>query len=66
MARKKVVKEEVKAEPTLTHSLFASKKDRGVTAMTQEASMMADATAKQRKPEPSSRYKDCIHKIRED
>lgn len=70
MGRKKAApaqdQTEKPVEPTLTHSLFVHKKDRGVTVMTKEASMMADETAESRKPQVSSRYKDCIHKIRED
>lgn len=70
MGRKKAApkqdKTEKPVESTLTHSLFIHKKDRGVTVMTKEASMMADETTKNRKPQASSRHKDCIHKIRED
>ena len=49
-----------------TYQMFARKKDRGFTAMTQEASMRADQTAIDRKGHMPERIKSCIHKIRED
>jgi hypothetical protein len=53
-----------------TRELFARKKDYGVTAMTQQASMQADETAKDRRANGAynlpPRLGNCIHKIRED
>lgn len=49
-----------------TYQMFARKKDRGFTAMTQEASMRADETAIDRKGHMPERIKSCIHKIREE
>lgn len=53
-----------------TRELFAHKKDYGVTAMTQQASMRADETAKDRRANGEynipPRLGKCIHKIRED
>lgn len=53
-----------------TMQMFASKKDRGFIAMTQEASMRADESAKERRSKASgnlpARLGNCIHKIRED
>jgi len=59
--------EEVKPEEEQTpkaYDFFSRKKDRGFTAMTKEASMMADENKKTPKlPEKISR---AIHKIRDD
>lgn len=53
-----------------TMQMFASKKDRGFIAMTQEASMRADESAKERRSKAAgnlpARLGNCIHKIRED
>ena len=46
-------------------SLFARKSDHGVTVMTEAASMASDANKAQKSPQPPSRYKKCIHKIKE-
>jgi hypothetical protein len=53
-----------------TRELFAHKKDYGVTAMTEQASMRADETAKNRQPTNGynipPRLGNCVRKIRED
>tara|TARA_R100000008_G_scaffold33121_1_gene18699 strand:+ start:2034 stop:2342 length:309 start_codon:yes stop_codon:yes gene_type:complete len=51
---------------TSTHNLFARKKERGVTVMTEAASMASDDNKKARKTEMPARHKGAIHKIRED
>jgi hypothetical protein len=53
-----------------TLEMFASKKDRGFIAMTQEVSAKSDETAKERRSQTTGnlppRLANCIHKIRED
>tara|TARA_R100000008_G_scaffold83656_1_gene69387 strand:- start:924 stop:1223 length:300 start_codon:yes stop_codon:yes gene_type:complete len=51
---------------THTHNLFARKEDRGVTVMTEAASMAADDNKAKREVKSPSRYKGVIHKIKED
>lgn len=51
---------------TSTHDLFARKKERGVTVMTEAASMTSDENKKARKTEMPAKHKGAIHKIRED
>jgi len=53
-------------DTTSTHNLFARKKERGVTVMTEAASMTSDENKKARKTEMPARHKGAIHKIRED
>jgi len=48
-----------------SHSLFARKPDRGVTVMTEAASMAADDNKKNHTPQPPKRYTDIIHKIKD-
>ena len=64
----KKVKQEPKKKDTTTptHNLFARKKDRGVVVMTETASTISDENKKNRKQEMPSRYRNIIHKIRED
>jgi|MDSZ01.2.fsa_nt_gb hypothetical protein len=50
---------------TPTHGLFARKKDRGVTVMTESASSQGDENKQKRKPTPPKRYTGIIHKIKE-
>lgn len=71
MGRKKAVKpEEVKKEEIVqkpkAYDMFARKPDRGFTAMTKEASMMADESYKERKVESSKKLEKYIHKIRKE
>lgn len=53
-----------------TLEMFATKKERGFIAMTQEASAKSDETAKERRSQTTGnlppRLGNCIHKIRED
>ena len=53
-------------ETTPTHNLFARKKERGVTVMTEAASMASDENWSKRNVSSSKRYKGVIHKIKED
>ena len=55
------------ADVTITHNLFARKKDRGVVVMTEAASMVSDENKSKRKTEinVSSRHEGSIHKIKE-
>ena len=53
-------------ETTPTHNLFARKKERGVTVMTEAASMASDENSSKRNVSSSKRYKGVIHKIKED
>lgn len=54
-------------ETTSTHDLFVRKEERGVTVMTEAASMTADENRSKRKNASSpQRYKGVIHKIKED
>tara|TARA_R110000824_G_scaffold71795_2_gene183685 strand:- start:2434 stop:2733 length:300 start_codon:yes stop_codon:yes gene_type:complete len=53
-------------ETTSTHDLFARKEDRGVTIMTESASMTADENRDKRKTSSPKRYRGVIHKIKED
>tara|TARA_R110000824_G_scaffold808_2_gene4945 strand:+ start:7388 stop:7690 length:303 start_codon:yes stop_codon:yes gene_type:complete len=53
-------------DTTPTRSLFARKEERGVTVMTEAASMTGDENKKARKAEMPARHKGAIHKIRED
>tara|TARA_Y100000401_G_scaffold117513_1_gene126755 strand:- start:2096 stop:2395 length:300 start_codon:yes stop_codon:yes gene_type:complete len=48
-----------------TGELFARKEDRGVTVMTQAASMAGDETKENRKPKTPERFRKFIHKIKE-
>lgn len=71
MGRKKSVKpEEIKKEESVqkpkTYDMFARKPDRGFTAMTKEASMMADESYKDRTIEGSKKLEKYIHKIRKE
>lgn len=56
----------IKDKTTPTHNLFARKEERGVTVMTEAASMVSDDNKKVRKPEMPARHRGAIHKIRED
>ena len=49
-----------------THNLFARKPERGVTVMTEAASMTADENKTKRKTTSPERYRGVIHKIKED
>ena len=53
-------------DPTYTSELFARKEDRGVTVMTEAASMAGDVNKSKRKTESPKRYQGVIHKIKED
>ena len=53
-------------ETSPTHSLFARKEDRGVTVMTEAASMTADENRDKRAASSPKRYGSVIHKIKED
>ena len=53
-------------DPTYTSELFARKEDRGVTVMTEAASMAGDENKSKRKTESPKRYQGVIHKIKED
>tara|TARA_R100001377_G_C3156651_1_gene98254 strand:+ start:149 stop:454 length:306 start_codon:yes stop_codon:yes gene_type:complete len=55
-------------DPTHTSELFARKEDRGVTVMTEAASMAGDESKSRRKAESPNpkRYEGVIHKIKED
>lgn len=71
MGRKKSIKsEEIKKEEIIekpkAYDMFARKPDRGFTAMTKEASMMADESYKDRKVETSKKLEKYIHKIRKE
>jgi ribosome-binding protein aMBF1 (putative translation factor) len=59
---------EVRAEEDSTHTseLFARKEDRGVTVMTEAASMAGDESKSNRKTKTPTRYQGVIHKIKED
>ena len=52
--------------PTYPSELFARKEDRGVTVMTEAASMAGDENKSKRKTESPKRYQGVIHKIKED
>ena len=52
-------------ETTPTHDLFARKEDRGVTVMTEAASMTADENKNKRTTTSPKRYRGVIHKIKE-
>ena len=52
-------------ETTPTHHLFARKEDRGVTIMTEAASMTADENKSKRTTASPKRYRGVIHKIKE-
>ena len=54
------------ADVTITHNLFARKKDRGVVVMPEAASMVSDENKSKRKTEinVSSRHEGSIHKIK--
>ena len=51
---------------TPTHELFARKPERGVTVMTEAASMAGDENKENRDVPTSKRYQGMIHKIKED
>ena len=51
---------------THTSELFARKEDRGVTVMTEAASMAGDESKSNRKTKTPTRYQGVIHKIKED
>ena len=53
-------------QTTPIHNLFARKKDRGVTVMTEAASMTADENKSKKTVTPPKRYRGIIHKIKED
>jgi len=55
-------------DPTRTSELFARKEDRGVTVMTEAASMSGDESKSRRKTDTKNakRYEGVIHKIKED
>jgi|TARA_R110000824_G_scaffold348008_1_gene534732 hypothetical protein len=55
----------IKKEDSPTHELFARKKDRGVTVMTEAASSQADENKESRKTTPPRRYTGVIHTIKE-
>tara|TARA_A100001515_G_scaffold142078_1_gene140143 strand:- start:1245 stop:1544 length:300 start_codon:yes stop_codon:yes gene_type:complete len=59
---------EVRAEENSTHTseLFARKEDRGVTVMTEAASMAGDESKSNREVKAPRRYQGVIHKIKED
>tara|TARA_Y100001951_G_C11165503_1_gene197233 strand:+ start:16 stop:315 length:300 start_codon:yes stop_codon:yes gene_type:complete len=48
------------------HELFARKADRGVTVMTEAASMAGDESKSNRTTSSPKRYEGAIHKIKED
>ncbi len=56
---------EIKKEDSPTHGLFARKKDRGVTVMTEAASSQADENKEYRKTSTPKRYTGVIHTIKE-
>ncbi len=51
---------------TQTSQLFARKEDRGVTVMTEAASMAGDENKANREIKSPKRYRGVIHKIKED
>ena len=53
-------------ETSPTHELFARKPDRGVTVMTEAASIVGDENKSVRASSPPKRYQGIIHKIKED
>ena len=53
-------------ETSPTHELFARKTDRGVTVMTEAASIVGDENKSVRAASPSKRYDGVIHKIKDD
>ena len=53
-------------DTTPTHDLFARKPERGVTVMTEAASMTADENKTKRKTTSPELYRGVIHKIKED
>jgi len=61
------IKDDVDAT-TITHNLFARKKDRGVVVMTEAASIVSDENKNKRKNKVnvSTRHEGSIHKIKED
>ena len=50
---------------TPTHDLFARKKERGVTVMTESASSQGDENKQNRKTTTPQRYTGVIHTIKE-
>jgi predicted transcriptional regulator len=62
----KYIEKQKDEETTPTHDLFARKEDRGVTVMTEAASMTADENRDKRAASSPKRYKGVIHKIKED
>tara|TARA_Y100001949_G_scaffold58479_1_gene49217 strand:- start:1723 stop:2022 length:300 start_codon:yes stop_codon:yes gene_type:complete len=53
-------------ETNPTHELFARKPDRGVTVMTEAASIAGDENKSVRTTSTPKRYQGVIHKIKED
>ena len=53
-------------ETSPTHDLFARKPDRGVTVMTEAASMTSDENKSKREATSPKRYQRIIHKIKKD
>ena len=64
---KETIKDDVDAT-TITHNLFARKKERGVVVMTEAASIVSDENKNKRKNKVniSTRHEGSIHKIKED
>jgi len=60
----KYIKENYQTTESAIHSLFARKPDRGVTVMTEAASMAADEK-KKTPPASPQRYTAIIHKIKD-
>ena len=56
----------VEDETSPTHELFARKPERGVTVMTEAASMVGDENKSVRATSPPKRYEGVIHKIKKD
>ena len=53
-------------ETTPAHELFARKPERGVTIMTEAASVAGDESKDSRVPSTSKKYQGVIHKIKDD
>ena len=62
---KKYVKEHHITKDAPAHSLFVRKPERGVTVMTEAASMAADYNKKNDASQSPKRYTDIIHKIKD-
>lgn len=61
----KYIEENHPSQKSSTHSLFVRKPDRGVTVMTEAASMAGDESKKNNPPTPPQRYTTIIHKIKD-